>query len=1584
MKRLICLIISVLLVLGSLPMAAIAEDKEEKSLLKKTAEWVDGKKEDLKINLESEDATGRLNGKVLFLGSLCGNHTLTDGNIKTAIGVSAMYADVDYYLFQTKKDTFVPEKSFSGTIKKTKKTTAKESIEEVSKNDLFKNDLLAGSMHHTGYDFAKVLKELKSDSYDYIIMEFDGFLLTEYDPGRSPYTVPDDQTALLDAAAPVIKEYYAKDRVIWIVPPVGSSGTNMYYDNKFDSTGNTTASVREIVKLLAPEDLDSNGKVKTGKLNTQTALYGRITEKSADKKIWATYGSADDIQELLERKFGGIRYKRVVIKDTVNDGFIVDGVKGYIYNEETEKWADAGTKFSTTWKAGDKEITGTFTVSALPHTLVKMVIDAHVDEQNDPFKSAPNHIVDTNKGDAVAEYYNTDDGTPRDVYKAPTPQLQRFDCAITTKVINGTMTYKTNSETPVTLKPEDKVVVKDHSGLVNENDVLFSYTPNQYYEIDYIKIDGTELTSEELKTHGSSYEFADVDEDHTIEVAFKAQQVTVDFDTNGATSTTPEQQKINKGTTPTKPADPVKPGYTFNKWEKQDGSEFHFTDPNKDIVTENITLYADYTENDVTVTYVAEEGGKIKIGASSAAASDSETVKAATGTLKGATPVPNTGYTFDRWETVKGPEHSSDNVDPDTYKLTPPKNKDSVYENGAEYHAYFTQNKYTVQYENYGLGTKPQNETVGYGDKVANKPGDLTEEGYSFKGWYKDSNYSEKFDFDSDTITGPTTIYAKWGSTVAYVAALNNEVSKKGGTVSRDADIIDDVRDADVKGSVATEKTGYDFKGWSTSLGGDIISTDVNFVPTVTETGGTDYYKSVTFYANFVPEKRKVEFINYGLGTKPQTQTVDYDTKATNPGNLTATGYQFDGWYTDETFTTPFNFDSTIKTDCKAYAKWLVTINYVSANTEKGTVTKDSETINALKGTPVGSTAQENTGYNFTKWTVGSATGTKVGDSKAFKPTKSDTGGTDLFKPATFYANFASNIYTVTFNKKGHGVEEAPQQQVEYKGKATSVTLTEPGYTFGGWFKDNSCTESYDFNTPVEKSFTLFAKWSKTPIVITYKVKEGEGTVGGKQTDAHTVNAIDGDPNGCTAAAATGYHFVKWADKNGHTLTTENLKYVPKPNEISNLYEEATYYAYFEKNTYKVNFEKNGHGDQNVPQQQVKYKEKATNPGNLTEKGYTFDGWYKDSLLTQKFDFNTEITQDTTVYAKWSKTPITITYTVKVGEGTVGGKQTDTHIVNAIDGDPTGCTAIPAEHSYFSCWLDKDGNEVGLNELYVPSKNADGIYESATYYACFIPEQNLVIFDLNGHSPEIENQKVDYGKKATRPADPTDTGFIFKDWYTDRTYSTPFDFNTPIIKDTVVYSKWDVIVEYVDPTGPKTPSQNENIPEGEKVNPPQNITEGYENGGLFLDPEYKIPFDPNVPITEPTKIYTKWIEKTAPLHYDLNGGTSSAPINDETMFYSKNTDVTKTEPTKENKVFKGWATSKEKAEKLTVDYKAGSLLKGKNTVPEETTLYAVWADVESPKTSDYLNNSFWAFIAILSLAAVGCGAAIFFKKKENE
>ncbi|MCK9233754.1 MAG: InlB B-repeat-containing protein [Acholeplasmataceae bacterium] len=68
--------------------------------------------------------------------------------------------------------------------------------------------------------------------------------------------------------------------------------------------------------------------------------------------------------------------------------------------------------------------------------------------------------------------------------------------------------------------------------------------------------------------------------------------------------------------------------------------------------------------------------------------------------------------------------------------------------------------KYTVYFESNGGSDVDSTEVIENG--LLEEPNDPTRENYNFKGWYKDSQFNEKFDFDIDVITGNVTLYARW------------------------------------------------------------------------------------------------------------------------------------------------------------------------------------------------------------------------------------------------------------------------------------------------------------------------------------------------------------------------------------------------------------------------------------------------------------------------------------------------------------------------------------------------------------------------------------------------------------------------------------------------------------------------------------------------------------------------------------------------------------------------------------------------------------------------------------------------------
>lgn len=117
---------------------------------------------------------------------------------------------------------------------------------------------------------------------------------------------------------------------------------------------------------------------------------------------------------------------------------------------------------------------------------------------------------------------------------------------------------------------------------------------------------------------------------------------------------------------------------------------------------------------------------------------------------------------------------------------------------------------------------------------------------------------------------------------------------------------------------------------------------------------------------------------------------------------------------------------------------------------------------------------------------------------------------------------------------------------------------------------------------------------------------------------------------------------------------------------------DVTLTAKWTANDYYVSFFTE-HGDAPTSQN-VKYNGTATNPGELTEDGYTFGGWYADHTCTTEFNFSTPITGDTKVYAKWEKNAPVLpdTYALNVSGAFV--------YVDGVDVTaPAGDTSLPLE-----------------------------------------------------------------------------------------------------------------------------------------------------------------------------------------------------------------------------------------------------------------------------------------------------------------
>ena len=191
-------------------------------------------------------------------------------------------------------------------------------------------------------------------------------------------------------------------------------------------------------------------------------------------------------------------------------------------------------------------------------------------------------------------------------------------------------------------------------------------------------------------------------------------------------------------------------------------------------------------------------------------------------------------------------------------------------------------NKHTVTFKNDSGVLKTA--TVNYGAK-ANEIDlagvNTAKTGYTFKGWSK-TDGGAVVNLANETITADTTYYAVYEINKHTVTFKNDSNVLKTATVNygAKADTIDLT-------DINTAKTGYTFKGWSKTDGGEVV--DLSAI-TITQ--------SMALFASYKKQTFEVKF--YDGETQLKTATVDYGTNLSAISLTGVTtdkaGFTFRGW----------------------------------------------------------------------------------------------------------------------------------------------------------------------------------------------------------------------------------------------------------------------------------------------------------------------------------------------------------------------------------------------------------------------------------------------------------------------------------------------------------------------------------------------------------------------------------------------------------------------------------------------------------------------------------------------------------------
>ncbi|MFA5066875.1 MAG: InlB B-repeat-containing protein [Candidatus Izemoplasmatales bacterium] len=189
-----------------------------------------------------------------------------------------------------------------------------------------------------------------------------------------------------------------------------------------------------------------------------------------------------------------------------------------------------------------------------------------------------------------------------------------------------------------------------------------------------------------------------------------------------------------------------------------------------------------------------------------------------------------------------------------------------------------------------------------------------TKAGYAFLGWFTENTYVTEWIFDTTTVEGNMTLYAKWIEVFDVTFMVNG------------GDPIDPLTNIHL-GSLITPpaaiKTGFTFVGWFKDV--DCL------IPWVADTDQVT--ADITLYAQWMIV---VKFVaDYGTPAPADILDVESGSTISEPATMTKSGATFLGWYKEATFDTLWNFvTDTVTANTTIYAKWDIPGKIISTAQE--------------------------------------------------------------------------------------------------------------------------------------------------------------------------------------------------------------------------------------------------------------------------------------------------------------------------------------------------------------------------------------------------------------------------------------------------------------------------------------------------------------------------------------------------------------------------------------------------------------------------------------------------------------------------
>ena len=417
--------------------------------------------------------------------------------------------------------------------------------------------------------------------------------------------------------------------------------------------------------------------------------------------------------------------------------------------------------------------------------------------------------------------------------------------------------------------------------------------------------------------------------------------------------------------------------------------------------------------------------------------------------------------------------------------------------------------------------------------------------------------------------------------------------------------------------------------------------------------------KNTAYIWGYATTSYEVIFNSDG-GSAVDTQIVKYGEKAVKPEDPTMKGYNFLGWFDKDG--NPFDFDTEITHKTELKAQWEKK-DYIIASDLR----INGDTANLADGKDYPWTHRYGGKYEETidyqpMFDALKARALEADKDNEPNPNKVDVElhfpkSSNLFNEAiqtygqdganwqegnkntAYIWGYAWTYYDVTFVTP-EGATTVAAQLIRNGATATepNPAPTKEGWKFLGWYADAAFKTEFNFDAPITKKTSVYAKFelTSTPIGDTYvrydvlHIKQlPDGTYDLANAEVEHLNAKKDTTVTAVIKDYRATHHVN-VNRTLSKLTDTAIQAHPGADGKP-VYTILT--VYYDLDFHTLTFDTMG-GSKIAPET-VRHGLTVAKPKDPVNGGYIFDGWYTDKTFRHRYDFSTPLTEDITIYAKW-------------------------------------------------------------------------------------------------------------------------------------------------------------------------------------------------------------------------------------------------------------------------------------------------------------------------------------------------------------